>query len=140
MRPNNKIINPRGLRTGGVPPYSETRQYVARGGMIYAEITRKPISPATAFDESSLYRPANATLVNTDRRNSFYFSDTTRNASSEHAARTTRPNRNTSNLRLLIARVSYDRKEDQRGTLAGLLSCSGHARQVSQFVTKCDTL
>ena len=94
--PNNKIINTRGLRTGGVPPYSETRQYVAQGGIIHAEITRKPISPAIAVGESSLNRPANATPVNTDRPNSFYFSDAARNASSEHAVRPTRPNRNTS--------------------------------------------
>lgn len=93
--PNNKIINPRGLRTGGVPPYSETRQYVARGGMMYAEITRKAISPAISFKDSSLYRTANPTPVNTDGENSFYFSDTTRNAS-EHAVKATRPNRNTS--------------------------------------------
>ena len=29
--PNNKIINPRGLRTGGIPPYKETLDYVAQG-------------------------------------------------------------------------------------------------------------
>lgn len=28
---NGKVINPRGLRTNGVPPYEETRNYVARG-------------------------------------------------------------------------------------------------------------
>jgi soluble lytic murein transglycosylase-like protein len=37
--PNSKIINPRGLRTGGLPPYRETRQYVALGGIIYGKIT-----------------------------------------------------------------------------------------------------
>ena len=42
--PNNKIINPRGQRTGGIPPYAETRQYVARGEIIYRMLTRSVIS------------------------------------------------------------------------------------------------
>jgi soluble lytic murein transglycosylase-like protein len=35
---NKKIINPAGIRTGGVPPYLETREYVARGKLIYQNI------------------------------------------------------------------------------------------------------
>jgi soluble lytic murein transglycosylase-like protein len=96
MLPNNKIINPRRLRTGGIPPYNETRQYVAQGAIIYGTITRQTILPATSFDESSYNRPGNAMPVNTDRRNSFYFSNGTRNASSEHSVKPTKPNRNTS--------------------------------------------
>lgn len=37
--PNKKIINPRGVRTGGVPPYAETREYVARGKIVYQKIS-----------------------------------------------------------------------------------------------------
>src|ERR1051326_3454182 len=44
--PNKKIINPRGQRTGGIPPYTETRQYVARGEIIYQELTRSVIPRA----------------------------------------------------------------------------------------------
>ena len=95
MLPNNKIINPRRLRTGGIPPYNETRHYVSQGAIIYGTITRQAI-PATRFDESSDNRPSNAMPVNTDRRNSFYFSDGTRNASSEPAVKPTRPSRNNS--------------------------------------------
>lgn len=94
--PNTKIINRDRLRTGGIPPYNETRQYVAHGAIIYREITRQAIFPALHFDESSYNGTGNAMPVNTDRRNSFYFSDGTRNPSSEHSVRATRPSRNTS--------------------------------------------
>jgi hypothetical protein len=96
MLPNNKIINPDRLRTGGIPPYSETRQYVAHGAIIYGEITRQAIFLALHFDEFSYSRTRNAMPVNTDRRNSVYFSDDTRNSSSEHSVRPTGPSRNTS--------------------------------------------
>jgi membrane-bound lytic murein transglycosylase MltF len=35
---NGKIINPLALRTGGVPPYKETRNYVAQGDRVYQRI------------------------------------------------------------------------------------------------------
>ena len=35
---NGKIINPMGIRTGGVPPYKETRNYVVRGNRVYEKI------------------------------------------------------------------------------------------------------
>lgn len=38
--PTGKIINPNAIRTGGVPPYAETREYVTRGKMVYQNITR----------------------------------------------------------------------------------------------------
>ena len=38
--PNNKIINLGGIRTGGVPPYMETRDYVTRGKIVYQSISR----------------------------------------------------------------------------------------------------
>lgn len=37
--PDGRVINPRGARTGGVPPYAETRNYVLRGVMIARGIT-----------------------------------------------------------------------------------------------------
>lgn len=86
--PNKKIINPRGQRTGGIPPYTETRQYVARGEIIYQELTRSVIPrAASTVDNNNL---------NIDRRDSFYFSGTTRNASPEHTNKPARPNRKTS--------------------------------------------
>jgi hypothetical protein len=44
---NGKIINPRRLRTGGIPPYTETREYVRRG-LFIANYVRA----AGIFDES----------------------------------------------------------------------------------------
>ncbi len=38
--PNGKVINPNGIRTGGIPPYRETRAYVALGKAIYEQISR----------------------------------------------------------------------------------------------------
>ena len=42
---NGKVINPNGIRTGGIPPYAETRQYVARGRVVYQKIARKGFFP-----------------------------------------------------------------------------------------------
>jgi hypothetical protein len=91
--PNNKVVNPRGLRTGGIPPYRETRDYVAQGGITYSKITREPLFHATSPDKSSYNRSSNKVPVNTGRRKSFYYSDDTPNASSEHIVKS---NRNTS--------------------------------------------
>jgi hypothetical protein len=35
---NGKVVNPFRIRTGGVPPYRETRDYVARGNLVYEKI------------------------------------------------------------------------------------------------------
>lgn len=35
---NGKVINRRGIRTGGVPPYKETQSYVRRGALVYARV------------------------------------------------------------------------------------------------------
>jgi soluble lytic murein transglycosylase-like protein len=93
--PNNKVINPRGLRTGGIPPYNETRGYVAQGRIIYLKITRESIF-ATSADKSSPNRSSNLAPINTGRQNSFYVSDVTRKASSEPTVKPTKPNRNNS--------------------------------------------
>jgi soluble lytic murein transglycosylase-like protein len=83
--PNNKIINPRARRTGGIPPYTETRQYVARGEIIYQELTRSVIPRAASTVDNN--------TLNIDRQDSFYFSS---NASPEHINKAARPNRKTS--------------------------------------------
>lgn len=78
--PNNKIINPRGQRTGGIPPYTETRQYVARGEIIYQELTRLVIPRAAVTVENN--------TLDIDCQESIYFSGATRNSSPQH---TTKP-------------------------------------------------
>jgi soluble lytic murein transglycosylase-like protein len=94
--PNGKVINPRGLRTGGIPPYNETRRYVAQGRIVYLKITRDTIFHATSSDKTSLNRSSSEMPINTGRQNSFYVLDGTRNASSEPAFNPTKPNRNNS--------------------------------------------
>jgi soluble lytic murein transglycosylase-like protein len=80
--PNNKIINPHGQRTGGIPPYTETRQYVASGELIYQELTRSVIPrPAITVGNNTL---------NIDRQDSFYFSATTRSSTPEHPTKPAR--------------------------------------------------
>ena len=92
---NNKIINPRGLRTGGIPPYNETRHYVAQGGIIYGKLTR-----ASIFQETtSIYKSSpdrNWTRVNAGRQCSFYSSGAATNPSDGPTAKPTRSNRTNS--------------------------------------------
>jgi len=62
---DGRIINPRRIRTGGVPPYAETQSYVACGRLIYQSISRQqlfaPPSESSRLDsreepvETSLY-------------------------------------------------------------------------------------
>ena len=42
---NGKLINPRGIRTGGVPPYSETQSYVRRGVLVFSRVTSAAVFP-----------------------------------------------------------------------------------------------
>ena len=94
--PNNKIINLRGQRTGGIPPYAETRQYVARGEIIYRMLTRSVISRAAiSLDKSSQDNDPHDPL-NLDRQDSIYFSGGTRNSSPEHTTKPARSNRKNS--------------------------------------------
>lgn len=94
--PNSKIINPRGQRTGGIPPYTETRQYVARGEIIYRMLTRSGITRAAiSLDKSSQGTDPHNTL-NNGRQDSFYFSGAIRNSSPEHTTKTARSNRTNS--------------------------------------------
>ena len=91
--PNNKIINPHAQRTGGIPPYAETRQYVARGENIYQELTRSVISRAAISLDKSLQDTDAHNPLNNGGQDSFYFSSTTRNSSLEHTIKPARSNR-----------------------------------------------
>lgn len=51
-----KVVNPSAIRTGGIPPYAETQFYVARGRLVYENISRHE-SPTVA-PKSSGFRPA----------------------------------------------------------------------------------
>ena len=94
--PNNKIINPRGQRTGGIPPYAETLQYVARGEIIYRTLTRSVIAPAVITVDKSSQHNNSHNLLNNGRSDSYYFSTATRNSSPEHTTKLARSNKKNS--------------------------------------------
>lgn len=62
---DGRIINPKLIRTGGVPPYAETQSYVARGRLVYQTTRRQqlftPPSKSSGLDsregrvETSIY-------------------------------------------------------------------------------------
>lgn len=85
---NKKIINPSGQRTGGVPPYTETRHYVAFGEVIYQRLVRSVIDRAAITVDNN--------ALDIDRQDSFYFSGSTRNSSPEHTTKPARSNRTNS--------------------------------------------
>jgi soluble lytic murein transglycosylase-like protein len=88
LLPNNKIINPQAQRTGGIPPYAETQQYVARGEIIYQELTRSLIPRAASTVDNN--------TLNIDRQDSFYFSGTARSSIREHTTKPARSHRKNS--------------------------------------------
>ena len=94
--PNKKIINPLGQRTGGIPPYTERRQYVARGEIIYRMLTRSAIpSAAISLDKSSQDNDPHNTS-NNSRQDSFYLSGGTKTSLPEHTIKPTSSNRTNS--------------------------------------------
>lgn len=48
-QPDGRIINPRRLQTGGIPPYQETRNYVANGLTVVRQVHAANIFNATEF-------------------------------------------------------------------------------------------
>ncbi|MDX6404635.1 MAG: hypothetical protein QOH70_2090 [Blastocatellia bacterium] len=44
---NGKLINPRGIKTSGVPPYAETQSYVRRGMLVFSRV-----ASASVFSEA----------------------------------------------------------------------------------------
>jgi len=71
--PNNKVINPRGLRTDGIPPYKETRNYVAHGQVIYRNITGATFPASNSLDNSTQkYQQVQPALIRTARQDSVY--------------------------------------------------------------------
>jgi len=84
--PNNKVINPRRLRTDGVPPYEETRNYVARGEIIYSNIRRSTQSVCDSVDNSTQQRQQ---TLNASRQNSVYSLETSTQPNTRPAIRST---------------------------------------------------
>ena len=58
---SGKLINPRGIKTGGVPPYSETQRYVRRGALVFSRVTSAVLfSPELVAVTRMLQSPAMA--------------------------------------------------------------------------------
>jgi len=58
---SGKLINPRGIKTGGVPPYSETQRYVRRGVLVFSRVTSAEVfSPELIAVTRMLQSPAMA--------------------------------------------------------------------------------
>jgi soluble lytic murein transglycosylase-like protein len=92
--PTNKVINSGGWRTGGIPPYNETRRYVTHGGIIYGKLTRAAIfQETTSVDKPS---PDNALSRKAGRQQSLYSSGATTNPWVEPTVKPTQSNRTNS--------------------------------------------
>jgi hypothetical protein len=56
---SGKVINPRGIKTSGVPPYAETRSYVRRGLLVFSRLTAARVFyPELIAATRVLYPPA----------------------------------------------------------------------------------
>ncbi len=58
-KPNGGFINPRGAKTGGLPPYAETQSYVRRGLLVFNTVTSVNVfSPELIASIRTLQSPA----------------------------------------------------------------------------------
>jgi len=71
----DKVINPRGIRTGGVPPYRETRNYVARGALVYRNIIRITASSVSITSAAQPSLQTNPLMRGSKRPDSIYSLD-----------------------------------------------------------------
>ena len=61
---SGKLINSRGIKTGGVPPYSETQRYVRRGALVFSRVTSAAVfSPELLPVTRMLQSPAMASSM-----------------------------------------------------------------------------
>ena len=61
---SGRLINPRGIKTGGVPPYSETQRYVRRGVLVFSRLTAAEVfSPELIAVTTMLQSPAMAMSI-----------------------------------------------------------------------------
>ena len=70
----NKVINPHGIRTDGIPPYRETRNYVALGSRVYSNISRSAF-PAANINQPQQNPQTKTLMPASNRQESIYNSD-----------------------------------------------------------------
>ncbi|HKR15319.1 MAG TPA: transglycosylase SLT domain-containing protein [Pyrinomonadaceae bacterium] len=71
----NKVINPRGIRTGGIPPYQETRNYVALGSLVYSNRTRATAVPVSIAKDAQQSPQTKSLPTGSKRQDSIYSLD-----------------------------------------------------------------
>jgi hypothetical protein len=67
LQVNGRVINPRSIRTGGIPPYAETKRYVGQGILLYRNVAGR--LPALSLTNSTI-----GTDVHSRSRDSLYVS------------------------------------------------------------------
>lgn len=92
-----KVINPRGIRTGGVPPYQETRNYVALGALVYSNINRATAFPVSIIKDAQQSPQTKSLGPGSERHDSIYSLD----GPTQHTNETSK------SLRLTQARSLY---------------------------------
>ena len=61
---SGRLINPRGIKTGGVPPYGETQRYVRRGVLVFSRVTSASVfSPELVAVSRMLQSPTMAISI-----------------------------------------------------------------------------
>jgi hypothetical protein len=60
---NGKVINPKGIRTGGVPPYRETTGYVKNGVALFARLTERELLSNQAVKHRDILVPVEKSLA-----------------------------------------------------------------------------
>jgi soluble lytic murein transglycosylase-like protein len=72
---NGRIINPGSIRTGGVPPYSETRHYVAQGRIIHQTVSREGLFRTRPSERTSALKEVASIVVVSPLAGSIYLAE-----------------------------------------------------------------
>lgn len=65
---SGKVINPRGMKTSGVPPYAETRSYVRRGLLVFARVTAARVFYPELLAASTVLYPSTSNFSADEQR------------------------------------------------------------------------
>lgn len=63
-----KVINPRGIKTSGVPPYAETQSYVRRGLLVFSRVTSAGVFNPEQISGVRLKQPSGVTISLAEQR------------------------------------------------------------------------
>jgi hypothetical protein len=63
-----RVINPRGIRTSGVPPYAETQSYVRRGLLVFSRVTSAGVFNPEQIARTRLKEPSSVNISLAEQR------------------------------------------------------------------------